>query len=84
MKHSNKNWNGFKVCDNCDLEQTDIIKENGLEDSIKRFIGLDGVGFSRFTLEDVTRHPIDKVYSQDTNQLGYYLTHLREITLSRY
>jgi len=29
-----------------------------LEDSIKRFTGLKRVGFSRFTLEDVVRHPI--------------------------
>ena len=38
--------------------QSDIRKENGLEDSIKRFTGVKRIGFSRFTLEDVVRHPI--------------------------
>ena len=38
--------------------QSDIRKENGLEDSIKRFTGIRRVGFSQFDLEDVVRHPI--------------------------
>ena len=38
--------------------QSDIRKENGLEDSIKRFTGIRKVGFSQFDLEDVVRHPI--------------------------
>ena len=41
-----------------DLMQSDIRKENGLEDSIKRFTGLKRVGFSQFDLSDVVRHPI--------------------------
>ena len=41
-----------------DLMQSDIRKENGLEDSIKRFTGIRRVGFSQFDLEDVVRHPI--------------------------
>ena len=41
-----------------DLMQSDIRKENGLEDSIKRFTGVRKVGFSQFDLEDVVRHPI--------------------------
>ena len=41
-----------------DLMQSDIRKENGLEDSIKRFTGVRRVGFSQFELEDVVRHPI--------------------------
>ena len=41
-----------------DLMQSDIRKENGLEDSIKRFTGIRKVGFSQFDLEDVVRHPI--------------------------
>ena len=73
---------GSKYVITGDLEQTDIIKENGLEDSIKRFIGLDGVGFSRFTLEDVTRHPIIEFISR-YKPTWVLLTHL-EITLSRY
>ena len=32
--------------------------DNGLEDSIKRFTGVYGVGFSRFDLRDIVRHPI--------------------------
>ncbi len=41
-----------------DLMQSDIRKENGLEDSIKRFTGIRRVGFSQFDLKDVVRHPI--------------------------
>ena len=50
--------NGSKFIVNGDLMQSDIRRENGLEDSIKRFTGLKKVGFSRFRLEDVVRHPI--------------------------
>ena len=50
--------NGSKFIVNGDLMQSDIRRENGLEDSIKRFTGLKRVGFSRFVLEDVVRHPI--------------------------
>ena len=49
---------GSKYIVNGDLMQSDIRKENGLEDSIKRFTGLRRVGFSQFELEDVVRHPI--------------------------
>ena len=49
---------GSKFIVNGDLMQSDIIKENGLEASIKRFTGVKRIGFSRFTLEDVVRHPI--------------------------
>ena len=49
---------GSKFIVNGDLMQSDIRKENGLEDSIKRFTGIKRIGFSRFTLEDVVRHPI--------------------------
>ena len=41
-----------------DLMQSDIRKENGLEDSIKRFTGIRKVGLSQFDLSDVVRHPI--------------------------
>ena len=50
--------NGSKFIVNGDLMQSDIRRENGLEDSIKRFTGLKRVEFSRFVLEDVVRHPI--------------------------
>ena len=49
---------GSKFIVNGDLMQSDIRKENGLEDSIKRFTGGKRIGCSRFTLEDVIRHPI--------------------------
>ena len=49
---------GSKFIVNGDLMQSDIRKENGLEESIKRFTGLKRVGFSRFDLSDVVRHPI--------------------------
>ncbi len=49
---------GSKFIVNGDLMQSDIRNENGLEDSIKRFTGLKRVGFSKFDLSDVVRHPI--------------------------
>ncbi len=49
---------GSKFIVNGDLLQTDIAHENGLEDSIKRLIGVRGLGMSRFTSEDIVRHPI--------------------------
>ena len=49
---------GSKYIVNGDLMQSDIRRENGLEDAIKRFTGLKRVGFSRFDLADVVRHPI--------------------------
>ena len=49
---------GSKFIVNGDLLQTDIHHENGLEDSIKRLIGVRGLGMSRFTNEDIVRHPI--------------------------
>jgi len=49
---------GSKFIVNGDLLQTDIHHENGLEDSIKRLVGVRGLGMSRFTSEDIVRHPI--------------------------
>lgn len=49
---------GSKYIVNGDLMQSDIRKANGLEDAIRRFTGVKRVGFSRFQLEDVVRHPI--------------------------
>ena len=49
---------GSKFIVNGDLLQTDIHHENGLEDSIKRLVGVRGLGMSRFTNEDIVRHPI--------------------------
>ena len=51
---------GSKFIVNGDLLQTDIHHENGLEDSIKRLVGVRGLGMSRFTSEDIVRHPIVK------------------------
>ncbi len=42
-----------------DLEQSDIPKtKSGLEDSIKRFAGVHGVGLARFKEKDVVRHSL--------------------------
>ncbi len=49
---------GSKYIINGDLMQSDIRRENGLEDAIKRFTGIRRVGFSQFDLSDVVRHPI--------------------------
>ena len=41
-----------------DLEQTDKRGVNGLEDSIRRFAGIRGVGLSLFTAKDIVRHKL--------------------------
>ena len=41
-----------------DLHQTDRKDVNGLDDSIKRFVGLEKVGLSMFTNMDIVRHPL--------------------------
>jgi len=42
-----------------DLEQSDIKKHNsGLEDAIKRFAGVHGVGLSMFKEKDIVRHSL--------------------------
>jgi len=50
---------GSKYIVSGDLGQSDLkTKFNGLEDSIKRFVGVFGVGFSKFEMGDIVRHPI--------------------------
>ena len=42
-----------------DLEQSDIKKHSsGLEDAIKRFAGIDGVGLASFKEKDIVRHSL--------------------------
>ena len=41
-----------------DLDQTDRKITNGLEDAMRRFTHLDGVGFTTFSKEDIVRHEI--------------------------
>ena len=41
-----------------DLEQTDKRGVNGLDDSIRRFAGIRGVGLSMFTPKDIVRHKL--------------------------
>jgi phosphate starvation-inducible protein PhoH and related proteins len=41
-----------------DLEQTDKRGVNGLDDSIRRFAGIRGVGLSMFTAKDIVRHKL--------------------------
>ena len=44
-----------------DLDQSDIPKaKSGLEDSIKRFAGVHGVGLAQFKEKDVVRHSMVK------------------------
>ena len=44
-----------------DLEQSDIAKhKSGLEDAIKRFAGIHGVGLAQFKDKDVVRHSLVK------------------------
>ena len=51
---------GSKYIVSGDLGQSDLRRntDNGLEDSIKRFTGVYGVGFSKFDMRDIVRHPI--------------------------
>ena len=51
---------GSKYIVSGDLQQSDlrIKSDNGLEDSVKRFTGVYGCGFTQFELSDVVRHPI--------------------------
>ncbi len=50
--------NRSKYIINGDLMQSDIRGNNGLDDAIRRFTGVKRVGFSKFDLSDVVRHPI--------------------------
>jgi len=51
---------GSKYIVSGDLMQSDLRSnlDNGLEDGIKRFTGVYGVGFSQFNMNDIVRHPI--------------------------
>jgi len=50
---------GSKYIVSGDLGQSDLkAKINGLEDSIRRFTGVYKVGFSKFDMSDIVRHPI--------------------------
>jgi len=44
-----------------DLEQSDLKKRtSGLEDAIKRFAGVKGIGLASFKEKDIVRHPLVK------------------------
>tara|TARA_B100001123_G_scaffold449333_1_gene614246 strand:- start:1415 stop:2293 length:879 start_codon:yes stop_codon:yes gene_type:complete len=44
-----------------DLEQSDIAKhKSGLEDAVKRFAGVHGVGLAKFKEKDIVRHSLVK------------------------
>ena len=44
-----------------DLDQSDLRKRtSGLEDAIKRFAGVTGVGLAQFKEKDIVRHPLVK------------------------
>ncbi len=67
-----------------DLEQTDKRGVNGLEDSIRRFAGIRGIGLSLFTAKDIIRHKlISKLLARYEN--GFDLTDANaEITISKW
>ena len=67
-----------------DLEQTDKRGVNGLEDSIRRFAGIRGIGLSLFTVKDIVRHKlISKLLARYEN--GFDLTDATaEITISKW
>ena len=52
-----------------DLEQTDKRGVNGLDDSIRRFAGIRGIGLSMFTTKDIVRHKlISKLLARYDNE----------------
>lgn len=66
-----------------DVNQSDLKKKSGLEDAIKRLIGLKDVGFSGFTKHDIVRHGlIEKIldkYEEDNklyDSVEYFLESL--------
>ena len=67
-----------------DLEQTDKRGANGLDDSIRRFAGIRGVGLSMFTVKDIVRHKlIAKLLARYDNEFS--LTEAdAEITISKW
>lgn len=67
-----------------DLEQTDKRGVNGLDDSIRRFAGIRGVGLSMFTSKDIVRHKlIAKLLARYENEFD--LTDAAaEITISKW
>jgi len=67
-----------------DLEQTDKRGVNGLDDSIRRFAGIRGVGLSMFTPKDIVRHKlISKLLARYDNKFD--LTDAdAEITISKW
>ena len=67
-----------------DLEQTDKRGVNGLDDSIRRFAGIRGVGLSMFTPKDIVRHKlIGKLLARYDNKFD--LTDAdAEITISKW
>ena len=67
-----------------DLEQTDKRGVNGLEDSIRRFAGIRGVGLSLFTAKDIVRHKlISKLLARYDNKFD--LTDAdAEVTISKW
>jgi len=67
-----------------DLEQTDKRGVNGLDDSIRRFAGIRGVGLSMFTSKDIVRHKlIAKLLARYENEFD--LTDAAaEVTISKW
>ena len=67
-----------------DLEQTDKRGVNGLDDSIRRFAGIRGVGLSMFTAKDIVRHKlISKLLARYENKFDLSDADA-EITISKW
>jgi len=67
-----------------DLEQTDKRGVNGLDDSIRRFAGIRGVGLSMFTAKDIVRHKlISKLLARYDNKFDLSDADA-EITISKW
>ena len=67
-----------------DLEQTDKRGVNGLEDSIRRFAGIRGIGLSMFTAKDIVRHKlISKLLARYENKFDLSEADA-EITISKW
>jgi phosphate starvation-inducible protein PhoH len=67
-----------------DLEQTDKRGVNGLDDSIRRFAGIRGVGLSMFTAKDIVRHKlISKLLARYENKFDLSEADA-EITISKW
>ena len=68
-----------------DLEQSDIKGMNGLNDAVKRFAGVKGVGLSMFKEKDIVRHKLVKrLLKRYHNTFNIIDDVSAEVTISRW